>query len=223
KRESALSLKVVVASLKGGGGKSNITANLAVAFQNKGMSVVVIDSDRAMSTSEQWHDDREEYIDDHPDDGVTLVPVVKQTGRLGNTIDELANSYSVVLIGTGGQDSPEMRSSLGSVDIALTPVEPTQESLDGVEPFVDIINKVRDLGADLETVAVLSRVLPHSPKRVTDAHEYLKGFQADDGLLITSAAISNRVAYPDSKSLGLSVVESKDAAAKAEVEALAEE
>src|SRR5699024_12645901 len=102
KRESALSLKVVVASLKGGGGKSNITANLAVAFQKKGMYVVVIDSDRAVSTSEQWHDDREEYIDDHPDDGVTLVRVVKMTGRLGNTIDELATYYNVVLTDTGG-------------------------------------------------------------------------------------------------------------------------
>lgn len=223
KRESALSLKIVIASLKGGGGKSNISANLAVAFHQLGLSTVIIDADRTMSTSEQWHDDREEYIEQHPGAGVSLIPVLKKTGRLGKTIDELSGTYNIVIVDTGGQDSTEMRSSLGNVDIALTPIEPTQESLDGVEPFIEIIDKVRDLGAELATVAVLSRVLPHSPKRVADAHGYLQSFADQDGLIITEAAVSNRVAYPDSKSMGLSVIESKDATARAEVEALADE
>lgn len=226
KRESPqgpLSLKIVVASLKGGGGKSNIADNLAVAFQRVGHSVAVIDADRVMNTSEQWHDDREEYIEQNPDAGVELVPVVKKTGRIGSTVDELSQSYSIVIIDTGGQDSSEMRSALGVVDLALTPVEPTQESLDGMAPFIDIIEKVRDLGADLDVVAVLSRVLPNSPKRVSDAHEYLAGFVEDSNLIVAQSSISNRVAYPDSKAAGLSVVESKDETARGEIEALAAE
>lgn len=221
--QSPLALRIVVASLKGGGGKSNIADNIAVAFQRLGHSVAIIDADRTMNTSEQWHDDREEYIGQNPDAGVELIPVVKKTGRIGSTIEELARTYNIVIIDTGGQDSSEMRSALGAVDVVLTPVEPTQESLDGVAPFLDIIEKVRDLGAEIEVAVVLSRVPPNSPKRISDAHEYLSDFSADGALVVTQASISNRVVYPDSKAAGLSVVESRDATAKSEVEALAAE
>lgn len=218
-----MSFTLEISSLKGGGGKSNIAANLAVAFQQLKYSVAIIDADRVMNTTEQWHDDREEYIENNPKTDVKLIPVVKKTGRLGATIDELSNSYDIVIIDTGGQDSSEMRSALGVVDIVLTPVEPTQESLDGVAPFIDIIEAVRDFNEDLDVVAVLSRVLPNAPKRIAEAHSYLEDFVEDHHLIIAKTSITNRVVYPDSKSSGLSVLESKDQNAKAEVEALAQE
>lgn len=225
KRESTLSLIVEIASLKGGGGKSNIAANLGVAFQALGYTVAIIDSDPVMNTTEQWHDDREAYIEQNPDAGIELVPVIKKTGRLGGAIQELAGSYNVVLVDTGGQDSSEMRSALGHVDVALTPVEPTQEALDGVEPFIKIIETVRDFNVNenLAVIAVLSRVQANSPKRVADAHEYLQEFVDGTGLTVASSVITNRVAYPDSKAYGLSAIESKDVTAKGEVEALANE
>lgn len=222
-RESTQPLIIEIASLKGGGGKSNIAANLGVAFAGLGRSVVIIDADRIMNTTEQWHDDREEHIEQHPDTGLNLIPVVKKTGRLGSTIAELSGSYQVVLIDTGGQDSSEMRSALGHVDIVLTPVEPTQEALDGMEAFIEIIESARDFNEALAVVAVLSRVPPNSPKRITDAHSYLSDFVKENGLTIAQTAITNRVAYPDSKSSGLSVIESKDATARAEIEGLAAE
>lgn len=218
-----VSLKLVIASLKGGGGKSNIAANLAVAFHRLGLSVVIIDADRVMNTSEQWHDDRESYIETHPDADVPRVTVVKKTGRLGSVIEEFGTSYQIVIVDTGGHDSAEMRSAFGAVDMALTPVEPTQESLDGLSPFVAIVDKVRDLGGVVDVVAVLSRVVPHSPKRVADARQYLRGYVEENDLIVADAIVSNRVSYPDSKSEGLSVVETKDPTAKAEIEALAAE
>lgn len=223
KRESTLSLTIEVASLKGGGGKSNLVANLAVAFQNGGHTVAVIDADRVMNTTEQWHDDREAYIEQNPKAGVKLMPVMKKTGRLGATIQELASSYNIVLIDTGGQDSSEMRSALGHVDVVLTPVEPTQEALDGMQPFIEIVEDVREFNESLDVIAVLSRVQPNSPKRIADAHEYLQEFVDNNGLTIAQTAVTNRVAYPDSKAYGLSAIESKDATARAEIEALATE
>lgn len=223
REKKKLSLTIEIASLKGGGGKSNIAANLGVAFQNLGYSVILVDSDPVMNTTEQWHDDREAYIEDNPKSGVELVPVMKKTGRLSGTIQELTGTYNIVLIDTGGQDSSEMRSAIGHVDIALTPVEPTQESLDGVEPFMSIVENARDFNESLTVVAVLSRVQANSPKRVSDAHEYLQEYVDNNDLIVAKSGITNRVAYPDSKAYGLSAIESKDAAAKSEVESLAQE
>lgn len=218
-----MQLSITIASLKGGGGKSNLAANLSVGFQQAGYSVVIVDADRVMNTSEQWHDDREEYIEENPDSGIKQVPVVKKTGRLGSTIEELSNTYEIVIVDTGGQDSSEMRSALGVVDVALTPVEPTQEALDGVAPFIDIIDEVRNFNEDLIAVSVLSRVQPNAPKRVSDAHDYLEDFVEEYDLKIAKSHITNRVIYPDSKASGLSVLESKNENAKTEVEALVQE
>lgn len=222
-RESTLSLTIEVASLKGGGGKSNITTNLAVAFKALGYTVAIVDADRRMNTTEQWHDDRVEYIDQHPNSGVELIPVVKKTGKLGATINELSSSYNIVIVDTGAQDSAEVRSALGFVDVAVTPVEPAQEALDGIEPFIEIVEGAQEFNEDLMLVAVLSRVPPNAPKRVAEARGYLQYFVENNGLSVAQTPITNRVAHPDSKANGLSVMESKDATARAEVEALAAE
>lgn len=229
KRESTLSLIIEIASLKGGGGKSNIAANLAVAFHQLGYTVAVIDADLVMNTTQQWHDDREEYMEQHPDSGIALIPVVKKTGKLGGTIAEQAAIYNVVIIDTGSQDSSEMRSALGHVTVTLTPVEATQEALDGLKPLVEIVDAARDFNENLKLIAVLSRVQPNSPKRIADAsdyirtHEYLQDFVTEGELLVADTVVTQRVAHPDSKANGLTGVESKDAAAKAEIEALAHE
>lgn len=213
-------LTICVGSLKGGGGKSNVTTNLAVAFQSLGMAPAIIDADQVMNTSVQWSDDREEHAATRRGSKTARIHTVKKTGRLAATIQEMSKTYPVVIVDTGGQMSTEMHSSLVVVDMLLTPVEPTQEALDGMAPLMEIVDQARNFNEQLTTVAVLSRVPPNSPKRVAAAREYLESFE---DLVVADAFIANRVSYPDTKSDGLSVIEGADSAAKTEIEALVAE
>lgn len=223
RRKARIPLKICVASLKGGGGKSTLASNLAVTLQRQGRTVALIDVDPAMNTTVQWSDDRNEFIEENPRrDDVAPLPTVKKTGRTKDIIVEMAKSYDVVIVDTGGQDSSEMRSALGVVDLVLTPVEPGQDSLDGVAPFLELIERARDFNEDLQALAVLSRLPPGgSRKRVDDARDYLAQF--DDDLLVAESVITNRVVYLDIKPQGLSVVETRNSAAKDEMEALTRE
>lgn len=214
-------LILTIASIKGGGGKSNLASNLAVAFQHMGRRPVIVDADVGMRTSEQWHDDREEYLSTHPNTDAALIPVFKKTGRIQKTVDELAATYDTVIVDTGSQDSSEMRTGLLSADVVVTPVEPTREALDGVDPFLELIKQTRDYNEDLTLVAVVSRAT--STRRAQDAREELQELDQAHAVHVANSVISSRVSHPDSKSRGLSVVESRDAKAKTEIEALANE
>lgn len=215
--ESTYPRIISIASLKGGGGKSDLAANLATVYKRGGASVALIDADKVMNTSVQWSDDRESYIEAHPGTDVEPIYTVKKTGKIGQTAQATAETYDVVIIDTGGQDSSEMRYSLLVADVVITPVEPTQEALDGVEPFMKIVEEASFMNEALVPVAVLTRVPPNSPKRVADARDYLSDYE---GLTVADTYITGRVVHPDSKALGLSVVESRDEVAKSEMQNL---
>lgn len=216
-----------IGSLKGGGGKSNLASNLAVAYQRLGLKPAIIDADKTMDTSARWADDREAYIAEHPSTSVERVHTVKKNGRLGATIREMAETYPIVIVDTGGQSSVELNSALTAVDVLVTPVEPTQESLDGIEPLLEVADQARDFNENLEVVVVLSRVPAKGHRRIAEAMEYLAGYTEDrDWLTIADAHVASRVAYPDAKAEGLAVVDvatttTKDA--RREIEDLATE
>lgn len=212
-------LIICISSLKGGGGKSALTSNLAVVFQRAGLRVAIIDADKKLRTSIQWSDDREEYATEHPDSGVKPIYTVKKTGRVAGVAHQTAEDYDIVIIDTGAQDSNELRAGLIAADLVITPVEPSNEALDTIADYMEIIADARDVRGDIPVLAVISRALHNSPQRIEEARSYL----ADYDLHVADAVLVNRVAYPDTKSEGLGVAEAKDEKAKSEIEALAAE
>ena len=45
---------VAVGNQKGGVGKSTLTMNLAVSYQNQGLDVIVVEADPSVRTVSQW-------------------------------------------------------------------------------------------------------------------------------------------------------------------------
>ena len=133
---------IVVGNHKGGTSKSTLAVNLATEFQQQGSKVIILETDPSVSTASQWAADRENT--DQP--GITTV---RKTGRLGNTIDDLAAAYDAVIIDTAGKDSTELRSAAHRADLLLVPTSTTVADLDATRIFLSWMDEARDMNPAL--------------------------------------------------------------------------
>lgn len=202
---------IVVGNQKGGVGKSTLTVNLAVAWQQAGKSVVIIEADPSVFTVSTWADDREEA-------GLPPILTVKKTGKLKEALRNLDEQYEVILVDLPGKDSPEMRSALLAADIFLIPSQPTQADIDATINLAPIVETVGEYNEEMKTVVVINRLTTHA--RSTDLGDATEALaQAFDTILPN--AIYDRKAFRSSLSEGKSVLEGADKKAATEIKTLA--
>lgn len=79
---------LLIAHHKGGVGKSTLAVNLAVAFQQLGKKVHVLETDPSVRTASRWADDREEL-------GHAPVITTRKEGKLSATLKELDEQRAV--------------------------------------------------------------------------------------------------------------------------------
>lgn len=202
---------IVVGNQKGGVGKSTLTVNLAVAWQQAGKSVVIVEADPSVFTVSTWADDREE---------ANLPPIltVKKTGKLKEALRNLDQQYEVVLVDLPGKDSPEMRSALLAADLFLIPSQPTQADIDATLNLTPIVEAVGEYNEEMKTAVVINRLTTHARStELIEATEALgQAFET-----IFPHAVHDRKAFRSSLSEGKSVVEGADEKAAAEIQNLA--
>lgn len=206
---------LLIAHHKGGVGKSTLAVNLAVAFQQLGKKVHVLETDPSVRTASRWADDREES-------GLPPVITTRKEGRLAATLKELDAQYDLVLIDTAGKDSPEMRSAMTAAHLLLVPTGTSQADLDATLDLAGTIEAARDYNENLKALLVIARASTHAlSDEVQEARDYLAEFPAEATL--ADVVVHHRKSYQSSLSEGTSVVEGKDAKAKAEIQILAQE
>lgn len=206
---------LLIAHHKGGVGKSTLAINLAVAFQQQGKKIHVLETDPTVSTTSRWADDRE-------DAGLPPVITTRKQGRLAATLKELEEQNDVVLIDTAGKDSPEMRSAMTAADVLVVPTGTSQADLDSTLDLAATIENARDYNENLKTLIVIARASTHAMSdEVQEARKYLEVFPAD--ATVANVVIHHRKSYQSTLSEGISVVESKDPKAKAEIQLLSQE
>lgn len=202
---------IVVGNQKGGVGKSTLTVNLAVAWQQAGKSVVIVEADPSVFTVSTWADDREE---------ANLPPIltVKKTGKLKEALRNLDQQYEVVVVDLPGKDSPEMRSALLAADLFLIPSQPTQADIDATLNLAPIVEAVGEYNEEMKTAVVINRLTTHARSaELAEATEALgQVFET-----IFPHAVHDRKAFRSSLSEGKSVVEGTDEKAAAEIQNLA--
>lgn len=208
---------IVVGNHKGGTSKSTLAVNLATEFQQQGSKVIILETDPDISTASQWAADRENT--DRP--GITTV---RKTGRLGNTIDDLADAYDVVIIDTAGKDSTELRSAVYKADLLIVPTGTTGIDLDATRIFLSLMDEARDINPKLKMLVVISKAPTwwHSD-HVEAATEALSETPKEIEFYLADTVIHNRNIYNRAFSEGLGVVESNNPKAKAEIQLLAQE
>ena len=143
---------------KGGSGKSTLCINLAVAAQEAGRSVCILEMDRQATVSD-WAEHR-----------TSETPEVAQIDapQLDEVMKNLRGSaYDYVFIDTPGVDSPGTLSAIRAADVCIIPCRPTPADLRAFKPTLAAIYRLEKRFA-----FVLNQTPPRS-YRIRDAADGL--------------------------------------------------
>ncbi|RYC28850.1 ParA family protein [Lichenibacterium minor] len=193
---------IAVLSQKGGSGKSTISVHLAVAAQQHGFRVAVVDLD-PQATARKWGDKREadepEVIGDHAE-------------RLPQLVDAArANGADLLVIDTAPNADRASLTAARAADLVLIPCRPSSFDLDAIEATCDL--------ADIAKKPAWV-VLNAAPIRSAIVDEARRGLEAQ-GRKVAPQVVHVRVAFSHGVIDGRTAQELEpDGKAAEEIEAL---
>jgi chromosome partitioning protein len=159
---------IVVASAKGGVGKTTIVAALAVEAARRGQRVAIADLDPLQCLA-RWHDSRRRLSDAAP---IALIEDAS-TGEQAGRIARRRGDIDWLIIDTAPGPAGRAQSAFKIADLVVVPVRPSPldvQCLDAVLELADI--------AEVRHVVVLNGVAVGSPL-IPGARAYLDGRSID--------------------------------------------
>jgi chromosome partitioning protein len=174
-------------SQKGGVGKSTLTISCAVAAEQDGYQVLIVDLD-PQGTSEAWFQDRDAETPKLVTAVAADLPEVLARSR-GAGID-------FVLIDTPGRDEPAVATAIRLSDFCLVPCRPSPSDMKATPPTFATIQRLGKPAA-----FVLTQAPPRGP-RIREA-------QVGLGMLgpVAPVHLVSRHGYQDAQGAGLGVTE----------------
>jgi chromosome partitioning protein len=202
---------VSVLNIKGGVGKTTVATNLAVGLSKGKNRICIVDAD-PQGSSLRWSGKR-------PDDE-TKVDVVgmADADALRKNIDSIRLNYDIVII-DGAPAVNRMATVCAAIsNIILLPLGPSPFDVWATEDMIDRIQQVRDINPLIKAFYLINK---HS-KRTLISQETEQALGEMETPVLKSN-LATRVAYADSATSGLTVLEWDDSKAKEEMLALVEE
>lgn len=198
---------VVIASRKGGSGKSTIACNMAAMLSVENRKVVLVDTD-PQATAMNWANTRAERSD------VKSVPAIpaRHGKHILQTIKDLDTVYEYVLVDLQGMDSEQNRYLLTLADRVILPFKPSQPDLDTIPYMSDMLGQLKEVNETVEPFYVINEAPTTTGKEKREALEYFANFQ----ITPIPTIIHARKAYRDAMAFGLSASELADEKAKSE-------
>lgn len=201
---------VAVVNQKGGAGKTTIALNLAAALAEKGGRILLIDAD-PQQTAQDWAAVRE------APPSFQIVGMSKPI--LHRDLPKLAADYDHVIIDGAPRNYEVARSAIGAADLVLIPVQPSGADFWASRETVKLAQEMHGFKETQKSVFMVSRRISR-----TSLSESVAEALADFGLPILKAATSQRVAYAEAMTAGMTVIESQPKGQAAdEIRALAVE
>ncbi|CCD83587.1 conserved protein of unknown function [Bradyrhizobium sp. ORS 285] len=184
---------IVLATQKGGSGKSTLAMGLAVAAQQAGESVRVLETD-PQGTLSYWQSRR----------GLAepFVEPVHQPLDLGRRIDALARGgVTLAVIDTSSGINALTRAAIEHADLCLVPARPCVADIVASQPTVKII---RSSGGRF---AFVLNQAPHRGQRGAEAASALAQADRDLADVVARPLITLRIDHQDALAAGLGVTE----------------
>ena len=159
-------LKVLVASSKGGAGKTTIATNLAAHYAVDGKNTVLVDADR-QGSSQRWAEKRA---------GMSH-PVLGLSGLRRDWAKHVPeDAQRVVIDSAAGIRSGEIDEYLDGVDAVIVPMLPSSIDLEAAEPFLaELANLPRIKRGKVPVALVANRLKPWT-NASQQAVDEIKGF-----------------------------------------------
>ena len=197
---------IVVATQKGGAGKTTLTINLGQAFQRSGSTVLLVDAD-PQGSLRSWH----------ATSGGTMATVIAIDQKtIARDIKAHLPHYDVILIDVPGRLSIMESESIKAADLVIIPCLPCASDVNSTAATVELVRERQSItDGSPPAVLVVNRVEPGTllAGQVNDA---LAQFE----LPILPARIQKRQAYSLIYNNGGTVFDLPKSPAAAEIDAL---
>jgi len=201
---------IAVLNQKGGSGKTTIATHLARALQMDGADVLLVDSD-PQGSARDWSAARE-------DQPLTVVGIDRPT--IDRDVKNVARKVDFVVIDGAPQAADLAVSAIKAADFILIPVQPSPYDIWATSDLVDLVKqRIEITDGKLQAAFVVSRAIKGT--RISgEVTEALAGYE----LPVLDARITQRVSYPGTAAVGMTVLEAEpEGDAAAEIRALAAE
>lgn len=202
---------ISITSLKGGVGKSTISQNLAVCFAHMGYKVAIIDTDTNAS-SVHWSGIRDEELPH-----ITVMGIA-DSAALRKNIKQLQKDYDLIII----DGTPSLSKLVSTIivlgDIVLIPIRPSGLDIWATEKFIEKYDQAKALKEEVKAFFVLNEYNPR-----VSLNQSIKEALAELEIETLKSTLRHRIAYEEVVIMGMGAYEYKDAKAKKEVTALANE
>ena len=201
---------ISIVNLKGGSGKTTVATNLTVALARK-YKTLLIDTDPQRSAS-QWFDVRESEKDNFS------VISIQEDKSLKKQIPVFQSQYEHIIIDGAPQSDRISAICIYAADLVIIPVMPSPYDLWATATITERVSATKEIQPNKQCFFLLNRVneLASISRETAEALASL-------GYPVFNTRLHNRIAYADSASSGLSVLETSNPKAKAEMEALFKE
>lgn len=205
---------ISVTNLKGGVGKTTVSVNIAVGLALKDYSVCLVDSDREQRSATEWRDNRTVVSPQ-----ITVVSVSEK--QFTSEIKALRDKFDIVLIDGVPQLSELAQYTIGVSDLVIIPITPSLIDYRGFETFFKKYKEIKtmkeEMGGRVKGAVLINRVQRN--RLVNEIPDAVQSY----GITLFKNRLVDRLAYKDTFTEGLSVLEYKDDKAKEETRLLIEE
>lgn len=189
---------VLVASEKGGTGKTTIATNLSAMRALIKRRVLLIDTDPQSSASD-WSSVRDENAQ------LTSIICMQKFGDIYIETDKLKGLFDDIIIDAGGRDSREMRTASLIADKMIIPVQASQFDIWSISEMERIVSRSTDHNRSLIASVVINRTNPN-PK-VKDLEEAMEIMKDLETIKLSQHTITERVAFRRAARQGRCVAE----------------